>query len=294
MKKKLFLLVAVVAVLAVVLSGCISKPPHKMFSDPWGDYEQITYDVTRKISDDVTINGSSTLTTERLTNADITIGEREIKGFSGTVVTIDTSLEDGSTMIGKVAFKTSFEPVASYKNIQIKGHEGSSPAKDIAQTTNIFYNDEKCNYSTNFDGVKTEDSIKVGAWLKKPFYDNLMLYHIARSSYLNGNFSSLTAKVLSTGDFTMKTLTVSIVSSNQLVKMENLGDSSIKADLVKISLNQTFPGSGAPMTVALSREVRTGDESFNGMNFSVERIPMVITEGDMTYKIKAYSTTRQQ
>lgn len=290
MKKKFLLFICVIALLAVVLSGCISKPPHKILSDPWLNSETITYEVTRTLKGANPIKGTSTITTERLTNnSDKKVGDSALNNFSGTYVSISTVLDDGSTMIAQVAFESNFAPVTSYKEINIKGHEGNSPSKDTHQITNISYHDEKCFYSTNYDGVENSGEIKTGDWIKKPFYDNLMLYHIARSSYLDGKFSSIQTKVLSTSDFEFKTMTVSNTESNAVYKLFGEDEDGIKTDLVSLTLNQTFPGSGTPLTVRLSREI---NENYKGLNLSTDRIPLVITEGDMTYKIKNYSAIK--
>lgn len=290
MKKKILLLITVVALLAIVLSGCISKPPHKILSDPWLNTETITYEVTRTLKGADPIKGICTMTTERLTNNnDKKVGDTTLKNFSGTYVSIHTLLDDGSEMVAQVAFQSNFEPVASYKKINIKGHAGNSPDKDISQITSINYRDEKCIYHTNFDGKENSDEIKTGKWIKKPFYDNLMLYHIARSSYLDGKFSSIQTKVFSGSDFEFKTMTVSNTKANEIFKLFGEGDDGIKTDVVSLSLNQTFPGSGTPLTVRLSREIK---ENYKGLNLSTDRIPLVITEGDMTYKIKDYTATK--
>ena len=242
-----------------------------------------------ELNDKTIIKGTSTMITERITNSNVKVGDRNINNFSGTYVSINTILDDGSEMVAQVAFKSSFEPVASFKQINVKGYESNSPAKDTTQTTNIFYEDEKCYYDTDFDGVKKSDSIKVGKWIKKPYYDNLMLYHIARSSYIGESFSSITTNVLSTGDYSMKTLTVSRTVANNVSHIFNEEDAGIKTDLLSISLNQTFPGSGTPMTVTLSRETK---EDYNGINFNTNRIPLVISEGKMVYKITNYTNVK--
>lgn len=306
MKKKIFLLVVVIALLVVVLAGCTSTPAHKILDETWGNYEKITYEVTRTLKDEnnkdnIKIKGTSTITTERISNADITVGSRNIKNFLGSVVTIDTSLEDGSKMTAKVAFKTNFEPVASYKNIDIKGYKNNSPEKDTKQTIEMYYNDEKCYYTTTINGTKKEDSIKTGKWIKTPFYDNLMIYNIARSCYKkdkksdNYSFSALQVKVLSVSDYTMKTLSVANKFPNGTIKLFNPEnnkdlpeDKGIKADTLNITLNQSFPGSGAPMVVSISREKK----DYNGINITTDRIPLVIIEGDMHYKIIGFTTTK--
>lgn len=286
MKKKILLLVLVIVALAALLAGCVSKPPHKILSDPWANNEEITYNVTRTLSDKTVIKGTSTTTTKRITDGSIKVGGDVINNFSGTFVSIYTALEDGSVMEAQVAFKSSFEPVASYKKINVKGYENNSPAKDTTQITAITYKDEKCYYETDFDGEKKSDSVKVGKWIKSPYYDNLMLYHVARSSYINNSFSSLTTKVLSTADYSIKTLTIASNALNQVYKVFGEDVDGIKADLLSIKLNQTFPGSGAAFTTLISRE---GNKNFNGIELKNERVPLIITEGQMEYKISAYS-----
>lgn len=289
MKKKILLFICVIALLVAVLSGCISKPPHKILSDPWLDYEQITYEVTRTMKGMESIKGTSTIITERVTNSnDKVIGDTTLTAFSGTYVSIHTLLNDGSEMTAQVAFNSSFEPIASFKEIKVKGYAGNSPEKDIHQITKISYRDEKCFYQTDFDGVQNSGDAKTGEWIKKPFFDNLMLYHIARSSYLGNSFSSISARIFSVSDQEFKTLIVSLTKQNELFKLveSDAEEASIKTDVVSLTLNQTFPGSGAPLTVRLSREIK---ENYNGLNLSSDRIPLIITEGDMQYKIQAYT-----
>lgn len=288
MKKKIILFICVIATLAIVLSGCVSKPPHKILSDPWPDYEEITYNVTRTISNDKKITGTSTIITERVTNnSDKIVGDETLQNFSGTYVSIHTELEDGSVMDAQVAFMSSFEPVASYKEVKVKGYPNSSPAQDIHQITKINYRDEKCYYSTDFEGVKNSGDIKTGKWIKKPFYDNLMLYHIARSSYLQGAFSALSPRVFSTSDFKFKNLTMSLTKTNEVYKLFGEEEEGIKTDVINLSLNQSFPGSGAPLTVRFSREIKN---DYSGLNLSTDRIPLSIKEGDMEYKLATYTS----
>lgn len=298
MKKKLALVIVALVALTAILVGCISKPPHKMFSDPWSDYEKITYEVTRTLKDadkddknNKKITGESVMITERLNNKDIQVGNKNIKNFSGTLVSIETSLEDGSIMKATVAFKASFEPVASYKHIEVKGYEHNSPAKDTKQTIQMYYNDEKCYYETDIDGVKSKSDEKVGKWIKTPYFDNLMLYHIVRSSYLKDNFSSISTKVMSVDGFKLKTLTAT-ATAPLVIKLDknNKDDKGIKCDLIKIALQQKFPGSGEPMTVTLSREIKK--DGYAGMKLTTERVPLIITEGTMAYQIKEFTTSK--
>lgn len=298
MKKKIILLVVALAVLTATLAGCISKPPHKMFSDPWGNYEEISYKVVRTLKDEdnnndnnIKINGTSTMITERLNNSSVVVGNRTLQNFSGSVVTLNTKLEDGSTMTSTVAFKSSFEPVASYKKIFVKGYAKNSPEKDTNQEISMYYNDQKCYYDTNIDGVKNKGEVKTGKWIKSPFYDNLMIYHIARSSYNKGSYTNLSSKVLSVNDYKMKNLSVTYATSTlvKLIDPNSKDDAGIKSDLIKISLQQKFPGSGEPLTVCLSKENK---ENYNGMTIKTDRVPIIITEDTMVYTITGYKTTK--
>lgn len=295
--KKIILAVLLITLTSVVLAGCISKPPHKMFSDPWLNEEIVTYEVKRELKDydghkDVVIKGESTMTTKRITNQTIKVGNETIENFTGTLVTIDTTLEDGSYMNGAVAFKSTLEPIVSYKKTSVVGYPNNSPEKDTTQEYTLKYGNEACNYTADNNGVKTTGTIKLKEWSKAPYYDNLMVYHIARSSYYekkdNLIFTPITVPVISTGDFTQKSLSVGRSSSFafKLGEKDDENDKGIKADMITITLNQTFPGSGAPLIAMISTESK---EDYQGLDLSRTRHLLQFTEGDMTYTIKSIS-----
>ena len=81
-------------------------------------------------------------------------------------------------------------------------------------------------------------------------------------------------------------MTIASSALNQVYKVFGEDVDGIKADLISIKLNQTFPGSGTPFTALISRE---GNKNFNGIELKNERVPLIITEGQMEYKISAYS-----
>lgn len=290
MKKKIILLVLVLTVLTGVLAGCVNKLPYKMLAgDSWGSEEIIEYDVLRKANDKQTVVGSYTSKTERINKGKVTVGNIDLNDFSGTLVTIDMALNDGSTQNSVVAFNTYFKPVASYKNIDIK-----EAGKSTKQTITIKYEDNKCKYNAEIDGAKKQGEIKVGDWAKKPYYDNLMIYHIARSSYYKDAFTAIDTKVFSISTEEMKTLKMSTVTANQELKLFEDSEDKIKADLIQITLNQSFPGSGAPFQVVISREKREKgeeDKTYHGLELTEVRIPLQIVEGDLTYRIKSYKNT---
>lgn len=290
--KKAILTVLVLAVSCLTLAGCISKPPHKMLSDPWLAEEVATYEVTRNIRGedgqyipDKAIKGESIITTKRVNKETISIGDIAIDGFSGTTVTIETTMDDGSTMKASVAFKTTLEPVASYKHINVKGYEFNSPAKDIEQSFTLKYVDKACEYVSVLDGVQTSGSASLKEWKKAPFYDNLMIYHVARSSYLEGKFTNISVPVFSTSDNVMKTMSMAKKTAIKLqLESKDENDKGIACDMINISLNQDFPGSGAPLVAMISTEAVEG---YAGLNLSTKRHLLAFTEGDMNYIIKS-------
>lgn len=298
MKKKLVLVLITILAMVAILTGCISKPPHKMLSDPWEAYEKITYEVTRTLKDDddnaennKKLFGTSTIITERKNNVDCVVGDKNFPNFSGSLVSISTEMEDGSIMNSAVAFTPSLEPIASYKYIKVKQYTNNEVSSETEQKIQMTYIDEHCEYTCNIDGVQTNGKEKVGKWIKKPYYDNLMLYHIVRSSYLKDTFTSLSANVMSVDGFKMKTLTATagapIVFKND---ENNTEDKGIAVDRISIALQQKFPGSGTPMQVWLSKDIT--EEAYCGMKFTTKRVPVKIIESEMTYKIKEYTSNK--
>ncbi len=323
--KKIILTILVLALSSITLVGCINVLAHKQFSDPWSNYEKATYSAVRTIhdknadkTDDVEIKGETIIITERVNKGTVQVGEQVINDFTGTIVTVDTLFDDGSLMKSAVAFKVTLEPVASYKHIDVKGeYANTDPAKPTVQTSTIAYSSKKADYTSNIDGTTTTGQVKLDDWIDEPYYDNLMVYHIARASYKyeddNLIFNALPVNVVSTSTNALAPLSLSktgAVVPRDLTKPDGLPvisedteddaekpeiaeNAIILNDLITISLNQTFPGSGKPLTALFSTTVLENKAPHNGMHagmdFTEDRRLVQFTEGSIIYTLKAFT-----
>lgn len=300
--KKAILIILVLILTSVALVGCISVLPHKLFSDPWLNNEVATYVATRTIhdknkndDDDKTIVGTTVMTTSRLNNQTITVGTAVIENFSGTTVTIDTVFPDDSIMKSMVAFKSTFEPVASHKYINVKGYENTDPTVDIEQEYQLVYGDKKATYTQEVDTVVASGEIELGKWQEDPYYDNLMVHHLARSSYKYEDeiylYNPISLDVISTSTMELKTLTTSRtdVTAINLSDEEPVKDAEVlMCDLVSISLSQEFPGSGQPLEALFNNVTLKAPHA--GIDFTTaDRRLVQFKEGSIVYKLTSFT-----
>lgn len=291
--KKGILVTAILLIGCFILTGCIQGVPHKMLVSPWTKYEKCVYDVTRTLKDGDTdsennkkINGTSTVTTTRLHNVSLTIGEKTLNDFTGTRIDIFTELEDGSTMEGSVAISNG-KPYISHKKVNVKGYEHNDPETDLAEETFGEYAEKHYNYTNITNGIKTTGSIALGKqWEKAPYFDNLALYHIIRSSYVNLDYTSISLKVPSWKDNSLKTLNTSRVS-HESVFNDSIAP-ELKCDQIAIQLVQTSPvGSGLPLLATITLE----EANVNGMIIPAKTL-YAFSEGEITYKLKTVEFTK--
>ena len=299
--KKAILIILVLIMTSVALVGCISVLPHKLFSDPWLNNEVATYEATRTIhdknqndDDDKTIIGTTVMTTTRRNNETITVGTAVIENFSGTTITVDTVFPDDSIMKSTVAFKSTFEPVASYKYINVKGYVDTDPSVDIEQEYQLVYGDEKADYTQKVDTVASSGVVELGKWQKDPYYDNLMVHHLARSSYKYEDdsllYNSITLDVISTSTMEVKTLLTSRtgVTSLNLTGEDPIKDAEVlSCDLISISLNQEFPGSGKALQALFNNVALKADHA--GIDFSSDRRLVQFSEGSIVYVLTDFT-----
>ena len=325
--KKIILTILVLAMSTVVLVGCISVLPQKLLSGPWEDYEKATYVAERTIhdkntndDDDVKIMGETVIITERINNGTVTVGDHVVNSFTGTIVTVDTKFNDGSIMQSAVAFKVTFEPVASYKHISVKGYSDSDPLKNTVQTSKIVYGNKKADYTNTIDGTVTTDQVKLDEWIKTPYYDNLMVYHVARASYKydddNLVYNSIAMQVVSTSTGGLSPLSTAKTSSivprdlsqpNGIPiipdppaegeeKPEVPENALVLSDQITITLNQTFPGSGKPLVALFSTSVLENKAPHNGLHagidFTSDRRLVQFIEGSIIYTLKSFTETK--
>lgn len=281
--KKSVLLIICLLLTTVLLTGCITEPAHKTLSSTWLEEEVATYEVERVLvaaNSDKNITGESvkgtqTFTTHRINGQDVTVGPKTLEKVNGTFIDIKTVMDDGSTMDAAVFFSTKFVPIASFKKIFVKGYENQTPKVDSTQEVFAEYKDKNYNYKAIDNGITSEGAIKVSDWEKSPYFDNLMIYHIARSSFkTDKGFVPMTFKVPTWSSNELKTLSLSLSNAEVGVKFM---DKEISTTKININLQQKFPGSGKPIEAWYSNGAV--NESKNA------RVLIKYVEGSMTYTL---------
>lgn len=257
-KSKIGIFLAVLTVsiiLTVTLTGCSNTPPHKILKDTWLENEVATYDIVRTLldGDDVatnnpTVKGIQVMTTKRIHNATITVGENPIDNFQGTIVTIDTLMEDGSFMKATFAFSSVMRPQAIARESFVKGYEHNQPSVDTSQTLNAKFNGKSYDYTLKNNAAEpTSGSLPLKkTWEKAPFFDTMQLYHLARSCFTGkkGAFATLQFSVPSYTEGKLKTANVTSVNTNAEIE---IAGTKYATTQVAFKYVQKFPGEGKPI-----------------------------------------------
>lgn len=280
--KKIILVVFGLILTCAVLVGCTQAIPHKSLSEPWSGTETAVYSLKRTLSTEGAepIMGEQTIITRSVSGESVTIGEKTLENLEGTYISISTTMDDGSTMEAQVAFNANFYPIAAYKKIFVKGHEGEVPATDLTQVISASYDDnsKKYEFTANDNGVEKSDTIKLkNKWIKSPYVDNLMIYHLARSSFLDGAFLPFSFSVPSWSESSLKSYSMAEVKDKAVINVMGI---EVSCTQIAISLNQTFPGSGKPVIACYA-------DGAIGEGAKSVRALVKYTEGNMEYTLKS-------
>lgn len=293
--------ILIIAVIAMVFVGCTNVPANKALRSLWETKEITTYEIKRFTPMNNTEGSERTLlssgelniTIERISGDTISIGGHTVDNFIGSMVTMSFKMEDGSFMDSKVAFTAKFKPAASYKNSFIKGYTGTTVEVDTTETISAKYIGEDYEYvGVTKVGEATattkEGSLKTGAWSKSPFMDNLMLYHVARSSFSGKNsaFQAMSMNVPSWSENAMKTVSFSLVSSD--TKIAAMGQEEMSTTKIQVARSQKFPGPGMPNYVYFNNTPfeLEGDH----MATAGQRAIVRVEEREMEYTLKTFES----
>lgn len=293
--------ILIIAVIAMVFVGCTNVPANKALRSLWETKEITTYEIKRFTPMNNTegsertllSSGELTITIERISGDTISIGGHTVDNFIGSMVTMSFKMEDGSFMDSKVAFTAKFKPAASYKNSFIKGYTGTTVEVDTTETISAKYIGEDYEYvGVTKVGEATattkEGSLKTGAWSKSPFMDNLMLYHVARSSFSGKNsaFQAMSMNVPSWSENAMKTVSFSLVSSD--TKIAAMGQEEMSTTKIQVARSQKFPGPGMPNYVYFNNTPfeLEGDH----MATAGQRAIVRVEEREMEYTLKTFES----
>lgn len=294
-------LILIIAVVAMVFVGCTNVPANKALRSLWETKEIATYEIKRFTPQDNTAesertllsSGELTITTERISGETVSVGGHSVDNFIGSLVTMNFKMEDGSFMDSKVAFTAKFLPVASYKNSFIKGYSDTTVEIDTTETVSGKYVGENYEYrGTTKVGEATatvkEGSLKTGSWSKSPFMDNLMLYHVARSSFSGKNFAfqTMSMGVPSWSENAMKTVSFSLVSSDS--KIAAMGQEEMSTTKVQVARTQKFPGPGLPNYVYFNNNAFELEGEH--MATAGQRVIVRVEEREMEYTLKTFES----
>lgn len=295
--------ILIIAVVTMVFVGCTNVPANKALRSLWESKEVTTYEIKRFTPQDNTAEtertllstGELTITIERVDGGSVSVGGHTVDNFIGSVVTMHFEMEDGSFMDSKVAFTAKFVPVASYKNSFIKGYPDTTVKIDTTETLSAKYAGENYEYSgitkVGDNTATTKDgTLKTGAWSKSPFMDNLMLYHVARSSFSgkNGAFQAMSMNVPSWSEDAMKTVNFSLISSD--TKIAAKGETEMSTSKVQVARTQKFPGPGMPNYVYFNNAAfeLEGDH----MATAGQRVIVRVEEREMEYTLKTFESQK--
>lgn len=293
--------ILIIAVVAMVFVGCTNVPANKALRSLWETKEITTYEIKRFTPMNNTegsertllSSGELTITIERISGDTISIGGHTVDNFIGSMVTMSFKMEDGSFMDSKVAFTAKFVPVASYKNSFIKGYTGTTVEIDTTETITAKYIGENYEYVgvtkvVEATATTKEGSLKTGTWSKSPFMDNLMLYHVARSSFSGKNsaFQAMSMNVPSWSENAMKTVSFSLVSSD--TKIAAMGQEEMSTTKIQVARSQKFPGPGMPNYVYFNNTPfeLEGDH----MATAGQRVIVRVEEREMEYTLKTFKS----
>lgn len=303
MKKKALLLVSLivtVALVTVMLVACNSIPAHKALNALWANKETAVYDIVRYSGEEIKdgaekrliTRGEMTMETTRRNNETITVGEEIIDNFTGSLVTMHLELQDGSYMDTSVAFTSRMIPVAAYKKTFVKGYDTETVKLDTTTETRAIYSGNEYKYKAYITekGTDTEftteyaDTIKLSNWDTSPYFDDLMLYHVARASFTNKSaFNPMSFTVPAWTENKTKQVNLASVAGDE--KIAANGAEALACTKIAVSRVQTFPGTGEPNYVYFANEAIEIGDSVNSV--SKTHIMVKIVERQMEYTLKS-------
>lgn len=280
MKKLTFviILIVVIALLGVSFAGCNrATPTQNKLSNyiPWTNdvtNETLVYDVIYKSNTPEQVKGVYSVNVKSFNKESVTIGDWTNENAVGFKVTAKLEMENGDSIATEVFFTT---------NIIVKYASQTTVTAGVTDSYTAEYNDEKCYFTRNENGVETSGEIKTGDFYESPYFDNAMLYQLVRCMP-SGN-SSFTFNI---PDITLsETQSVTITSMPSRTTTITAADSNAyECYLATIKLNRTFPGSGEGLKCYISSKSYPSDE-----DAKVNKLIVQIVEGDTVYTLKSVS-----
>lgn len=287
MKKRIALLIAVLAVAAIAVAsfaGCSSTPTQRLLLDsrPWENMdveEYFVYDVEYAPKETDAVKGTYTVAIKGYDH-----GEKlSLDGFSYEEpcyhIRSELDLENGDYVYTDSVVTPDIKPVYGAEEKLDHGTRTSYTAR---------YADEKCTFSYTENTQTYEGSIDVGEFDSSAYIDNTFLYQLVRC--LPDVASGLSFSVPNFIQGSKESVTVSLASGvvqepfEGGTVAEGSDTPTIACTAAVVKLNRTFPGSG----ISLMCSVANDDYALeNGTK--IAHMIVKIVEGSTTYTLKTVS-----
>jgi len=258
------------AIFAFSATGCSQVSQLNKLQAPWADYEKFTYEVSKTTGDTTESIGTMTMIFERLNNVKTVINGNEFT-VTGSACTTELNItageNAGDSIVSKVAFKTDFTPIASYRE------------SDIGGTVNSVY--ILHNTSKNRGTIALNGSAPVTFKSRGINYDNEMLYLLIRGSDLSVESYSMSFNL--TNNIDGGSYSVSAARADTVTINTDLGEK----ECVNYSMNTAAAyGSGTTRTVSIAKSFITVE------NTDIIKPIVKITEGAYSYTLTAITTVK--
>lgn len=277
MKKILITAFSLCTVLMVfVLTGCSNVPINKTLSIMWNNKETAVYDVERKISDTETLKGELTMYVEKIQQDSIDVAGNTVE-LGANIVNRFTSnlvMENGDTIETVTLMRNNFAPIASY----IKKIVGS-------ETVEVFgtYSNKKFSWKSTVNGTEKSDTLNVGDFAKKPYYDNNTLYYVLRAPLISKDAMSFSFNIPSWNENALTAVNSGITSSSVNVS-NNFTNDAVACYGLQIVVQQKVLPQGTPIKLYYTKAPLACEGG------TVQRAVVKIEEADCTYTLKSLTT----
>ncbi|MBO7390578.1 MAG: hypothetical protein J6U39_03935 [Clostridia bacterium] len=214
--KKVLLVILILTLCAAPLlfAACSSVSQRDLLTTGYvcskDGYELFTYDVYMADEADkyTELVGTMTMKFEPKTAASFTLpsaseeGEKQIEGFTGTLLSTDLTMLNGDTITSRVIYDSACVPTYSYKRTSIKAEGSDLP---VVKEMQVSYEGKYLYADLYVDGEKIS-SVEHKA---SGYYDNESIYAIVRASAIGESSYSLSFSCVNALTGTTNTMSIS-------------------------------------------------------------------------------------
>lgn len=286
--KKIFLLsiiiVVIVAVSALSFMGCQGQTSlTQIFSESniWNEAtfpEVFTYNMYKADSNEVI--GTLTMQVEKLnTKSSYYLSKDGIGSESDYIYSYTTAsanatyittttltlLDDSYTSTSIAIFANNFKILGSYNKVV------SSSNEKITVSNNV--DNKRYYYKTNADNFARENAIKNGKYITSPYFDNSMVYYVARSMPIDSSYTTFSFNIFDLDNNSKEKVT--LAQKLETSDVVTIGETSFNTRKITMTTSDTLLG----LTNNIACYINTSKYN-NALNSIV-----AIQEGEYMYKL---------